>query len=69
MLSVCILLTILKDSLDIEAVGGAGLVVGAPLEVRGQFPGPRVLDHSRVAVIDSIWNNDMRSEVSSDMET
>ena len=33
-------LTVLKDSLDVEAVGGAGLVVGAPLEVRGQFSRP-----------------------------
>ena len=48
------LLTVLKDSLDVEPVGGAGLVVGAPLEVRGQFSRPRVLDNSGVAVVDGI---------------
>lgn len=47
-------LTVLEDSLHVEAVGGAGLVVGAAFEVVGQFPGPAVVDHPRVGRADGV---------------
>lgn len=47
-------LTVLEDSLHVEAVGGAGFVVGAPFEVVGQFPGSGVVDHSGVGRADGV---------------
>ena len=43
-------LTVLKDSLDVESVGGAGLVVSALLQVRGQLAGADVVDDARVVL-------------------
>lgn len=48
-------LTVLEDSLHVEAVGGAGLVVGAAFEVVGEFSGPAVVDHSGVGRADGVW--------------
>lgn len=48
-------LTILEDSLHVEPVGGAGLVVRAALQVVRQLSGPRVIDHSGVGGADCIW--------------
>ena len=48
-------LTILKDSLDVEAVGGASLVVGTPLQVVGQLPGSAVVDDARLALTDGVY--------------
>lgn len=50
----CLQLTILKDTLHIQAVGGAGLVVGATLQVAGQFAGARVVDDARIAFADGV---------------
>lgn len=44
----------MEHSLHIEAVGGAGLVVGAPLEVGGQLARAAVVDHARVVLTDAI---------------
>lgn len=41
-------LTVLEDSLHVEAVGGAGFIVSAAFEVVGQFSGSAVVDHSWV---------------------
>lgn len=41
-------LTILEDSLYVEAVSGAGLVVGGALQVIGELPSSGVVDYSRV---------------------
>ena len=49
------LLTVLKDSLDVEPVGGAGLVVSALLQVRGQLAGADVVDDARVVLRYGIW--------------
>ena len=46
--------TILEDALYVEAIGGAGLVVGAALQVAGQLAGSRVLDHARRALTDCV---------------
>lgn len=42
------LLTVLEDPLHVEAIGGAGFVVGAAFEVVGQFSGSAVVDDSRI---------------------
>lgn len=47
-------LTVLKDPFHVEAVGGAGLVISAPLQVVGQFASTRVIDDARVSCTDSI---------------
>lgn len=47
-------LTVLEDSLHVEAVGGAGFVVGAALQVVGQLSGSAVVDHSGVGRADGI---------------
>lgn len=47
-------LTVLEDSLHIQAIGGAGLVVCAAFQVIWQLPGPRVVDHSGVGSTDGI---------------
>lgn len=47
-------LTILEDSLHIQSIGGAGLIVRATLQVVGQLPGPGVIDHSGVGGTDCI---------------
>ena len=49
------LLTVLKDSLDVEPVGGAGLVVSALLQVRGQLAGADVVDDARVVLRYGVW--------------
>ena len=41
---------VLEDSLHIEPVGGASLVVGAPFQVIGQLAGARVVNHPRLAL-------------------
>lgn len=41
-------LTVLEDSLHVEAVGGASFIVSAAFEVVGQFSGSAVVDHSWV---------------------
>ena len=48
-------LTILKDSFNVKAVGGAGLVVGAPLQVVGQLSCSAVVDDARLVLADCIW--------------
>ena len=48
----CLKLTVLEDPFDVEAVGGAGLVVGALLEVRGQLPGSEVVHCARMVLRD-----------------
>ena len=48
------LLTILKDSLNVEAIGGTRLVVGTPLEICSQFPRPTVINYSGIALIDRV---------------
>lgn len=47
-------LTILEDSLHIEAIRGAGLVVGGALQVVGELAGTGVIDYSRVGGTDGI---------------
>lgn len=47
-------LTVLEDSLHVQAVGGAGLVIGAAFQVIRQLSGPRVIDHSGVGGADCI---------------
>lgn len=47
--------TVLEDSLHIQAVGGTGLVVRAALQVVGELPGPGVVDDARVRGADGIW--------------
>lgn len=47
-------LTVLEDSLHIEAVSGAGLVVGGALQVVGELPGSGVVDYPRVGGTDGI---------------
>ena len=49
------LLTVLKDSLDVEPVGGAGLVVSALFQVRGQLAGADVVDDARVVLRYGVW--------------
>lgn len=41
-------LTVLEDALHVQPVGGARLVVSAPLEVIGQLAGAAVIDHPGV---------------------
>lgn len=53
-------LTVLEDSLHIQAVSGAGLVVCAALQVIWQLSGPRVIDHSGVGSADCIWEWEQR---------
>ena len=48
------LLTILEHPLNVEAVGGARLVVRAALEVARQLTRARILDYPRVAVVDGV---------------
>lgn len=48
------MLTVLEDSLHIEAVGGAGLVVGGTLQVVGELPGASVINDSGVGGADGI---------------
>lgn len=48
------LLTILEDSLHVEAVGGASFIVGASFEVVGELPGPGIVDHPRVGRADGV---------------
>lgn len=44
----------MKDAFDVKAVGGAGFVVGAPLQVVGQLPGTRIVDNSRLILGDGV---------------
>lgn len=48
-------LTILEDSLHVQAVGGAGLIIRAAFQVIWQLSGPWVVDHSGVGGADRIW--------------
>lgn len=48
------MLTVLEDSLHVQAVGGAGLVIRAAFQVVRQLPGPRVVDHSGVGGADRV---------------
>ncbi len=41
-------LTVLENTLHIEAIGGAGFIVGAAFEVIGKFSGSAVVNHSGV---------------------
>lgn len=47
-------LTVLEDSLHVEAVGGAGFVVGASFQVVGEFSGSGIVDHSGVGRADGV---------------
>lgn len=47
-------LTVLEDSLHVEAVGGAGLVVGAAFQLVGEFSGSAVVDDPRVGRADGV---------------
>lgn len=51
-------LTILEDSLHIEAVSGAGLVVGGALQVVGELAGSGVVDYPRVGGTDGILSEE-----------
>ena len=58
-----LLTRVLKHPLDVEAVRGAGLVIGVgPLEVGGHFPGSNFVDASRVRLADGVLrpNHDQR---------
>ena len=44
----------MKDSLHVEAVGGAGLIVSTALEIIGEFAGSAVLYNSRIALVDGV---------------
>lgn len=46
--------TILEDTLHVEPVGRARLVVGAALQVRGELAGPAVVDDPRVCGTDGV---------------
>lgn len=48
------MLTVLEDSLHVEAVGRAGLIVGGALQVVGELPGASVIDDSGVGGADGI---------------
>lgn len=50
----CARLTVLEDPLHVEPVGGAGLVVGAALQVVGELPGPAVVYHPGVGRADGV---------------
>lgn len=52
--------TIMEHPLHVEAVGSAGLVVGAPFEVGGQLARAAVVDHARVVLTDAIWGKETR---------
>lgn len=56
-------LTVLEDSLHIQTIGGAGLVVRAALQVIWQLSGPRVINHSGVGSTDGIWGNRVRKNI------
>lgn len=47
-------LTVLEDALHVEAVGSAGLVIRAPLQVVGQFASASVIDDTGVSCTDCI---------------
>ena len=48
--------TVLKDALDVQPIGGARLVVRTPLEVVREFSRARVVYHARVTLTDRIYN-------------
>lgn len=50
----CRTLTVLEDPLHVQAVGGAGFVVGAAFQVVGKFSGPAVVDHPGVGGADGV---------------
>lgn len=58
-------LTILEDSLHIEAVGGAGLVVGGALQVVGELAGSGIVDYSWVGGTDGILTEEREEHVRS----
>lgn len=47
-------LTVLEDTLHVQPVGGARLVVGAAFEVVGQLAGTAVVDHPGVGRADGV---------------
>lgn len=47
-------LTVVEDPVHVEAIGGARLVVGAPLQVGGQLARASIVDHSRVVLADRV---------------
>lgn len=53
----------MKDTLDIQSIGGTGFVVGAPLQVTGQFASPRIVDATRLSVTNRVLstNQDHRN--------
>jgi predicted TIM-barrel enzyme len=54
-------ITILKDSFDVEAVGGTSFVVGASLEVGGQLASSGVVNYPRVVFANGIWRQEIGS--------
>ena len=48
------LASILKDPFDVETIGSASLVVGAPFQIIGQFSGSRIINHARLVFTDGI---------------
>lgn len=52
--SSCSFLTVVEDPVDVEAVGGAGLIVSASPHISAQLPGLHVVDHSGVSAADFI---------------
>lgn len=55
------MLTILEHSLHVEAICGAGLVVGGALQVVGELPGASVIDDSGVGGTDGILRGQRNS--------
>ena len=52
--------TILKDAFHIQPIGGARLVVGTSLEVVGELPRSRVVNHARVTLTDGVYNSNVK---------
>ena len=51
--------TVLKDALDVQPIGGARLVVRTPLEVVREFSRARVVYHARVTLANRIYNSNV----------
>lgn len=61
-------LTVLKDPLHVQPVGGARLVVGTPLQVAGELPRPGVVDDPWVSGTYGIWNRQHTVTISSPVD-
>lgn len=48
----------MKDTFDIESVGGTGFVVGAPFQITGQFPSPRIVNAPRLSITNRVLGAD-----------